>query len=108
MQVIDLKINEISVEKISIGQLRLRTIEHKEEWYNDYIDIDFVSNETMKRWMINYVRHELTEYDIKTLQKNILVQNQCPKVKNLLEDKNLAKALCDCADAVIEKVNAEN
>jgi hypothetical protein len=59
-------LDEIKIEKININSLRRLTLENKKEWFfeqNDYLDETFVDDTTMKRWMINYVRHVLTNYD---------------------------------------------
>ena len=59
-------LDEIKIKRININSLRRLTLENKKELFfeqNDYLDETFVDNTTMKRWMINYVRHVLTNYD---------------------------------------------
>lgn len=63
------KINnlDIKIERISIKKLKTITIAAREK-YNSGLD-DFFCNivesneETMKRWMVNHIRHQLTSYD---------------------------------------------
>lgn len=64
---INKKIKEIKVERIDIKDLEKRTLISKYNWlaYCKNNDFDFLDpkEETLKRWMINYIRHELTSYD---------------------------------------------
>ena len=66
-------IEEIKKCKISVQlienpkELIEKTIKHKAEWYcGVYSGLNFevpTDKQTLKRWQINYIRHELTEYD---------------------------------------------
>ena len=69
---IDCQIEKIAVKKIKDDALMSRTIQEKQDWY-DYQD-DLRGNwegraaadadyKTQMRWMVNYVRHNLTSYD---------------------------------------------
>ena len=61
------------IEVIPIDELRERTLQKKQEWYDyqallrdqwsDERSVDFANESTVKRWMVNYVRHNLTEYE---------------------------------------------
>lgn len=58
---------EINIEKISFKELKQLTIEAKknfdymtDNYSNDYTNID---RDTLERWMVNYIRHNLTTYD---------------------------------------------
>lgn len=73
-QHVDLMITKIHVIIISEDKLHDRTLSSKSEWYDyvnmcrgnyNYIDTDLsnVDTQTLRRWEVNYVRHELTEYD---------------------------------------------
>ena len=61
-------IKGISVECISMKDLRKDTLRAKQFWYNispnryEYNAYD-ADEDTVKRWMVNYVRHNLTTYD---------------------------------------------
>lgn len=62
------KISKIKVHKKCPREVLLRkTLESKENWYGYtgqyYEDLESAPPETLKRWMLNYVRHELTNYD---------------------------------------------
>ena len=68
---VDEKIKLIKVKLINDDDLRGRTISAKNEWnsWNDYRG-DFipvrqkdVDEFTMRRWVVNFIRHNLTEYD---------------------------------------------
>lgn len=63
---IDAAISNITVKYVPYDNLRKITIKSKQEWYysnGDYDIIGDVDDATMKRWMINYIRHNLTTYD---------------------------------------------
>lgn len=63
------EISKIKVKKINIEILEDITISDKNDWclYNGKDNYIIAKNEvdskTLKRWMINYVRHNLTDYD---------------------------------------------
>lgn len=58
------KIDEISIKRINIELLMELTLQNKEDWYSRYGFYELVYDEkTLNRWMINYVRHNLTTYD---------------------------------------------
>ena len=65
---IDKAIADITVQKIDDSKLELLTIENKQNWYN-YNGInknayEVADTKVLDRWKVNYIRHELTEYDI--------------------------------------------
>lgn len=64
------QINRIAVTVLDMQTLRQQTIADKYEWYAmswDYYgtisDVANADKATMQRWMVNYVRHNLMEYD---------------------------------------------
>ena len=63
------KIEQISVRRISIEELVDTTLRCKQAWYDwhgnwdEYRTVDDADEETVMRWMVNYVRHNLTDYD---------------------------------------------
>lgn len=69
----DQKSKEIAVIRIPMDELKKRTIEAKNVWYNyqelEFGRYDFIrASETtdadvMQRWEVNYIRHNLTSYD---------------------------------------------
>lgn len=60
---------DIKVERINIEELKYKALKAKEEWYDITGQFDRVGSvyradkETIKRWEINYIRHNLTNYD---------------------------------------------
>lgn len=63
---IDDAISNITIKYVPYDILKKMTIKSKQEWYysnGDYDIIGDVDDATMKRWMINYIRHNLTAYD---------------------------------------------
>ena len=65
---IDKAITEIKVERIPLKQLYNDAIESKEDWYyatgqDRFIDRKSLSQDTILRWELNYIRHNLTQYD---------------------------------------------
>lgn len=67
------KISKISVSRIDLSELRQTTLNEKQGWYNyqasirekydDFRSIEGADEQTCRRWMVNYIRHNLTEYD---------------------------------------------
>ena len=64
---IEAKIQKIKVEVLTIGQLRNEAIADRQAWYDmdweNCCDAASADEPTIKRWMVNYVRHNLTSYD---------------------------------------------
>lgn len=64
---IDDKISQITVKRVPLDELERLTIEAKVDWIlwtrDDFYGFDDLSDETLARWMINYIRHNLTNYD---------------------------------------------
>lgn len=65
-------IESIKIEKVDIDVLRTATIEAKQDWYYEqsyirgewYVKDAYSADEnTVMRWMVNFVRHEMTSYD---------------------------------------------
>lgn len=59
----------IEVERMDIDTLRNETLADKEAWYfvtNQFEraeSVYFADEETVRRWELNYIRHNLTKYD---------------------------------------------
>lgn len=64
---IDDEISKIIVKRVSLDELERLTLEAKVDWIlwtrDDFYGFDDLSDETLARWMINYIRHNLTNYD---------------------------------------------
>lgn len=58
-------IASIHVQRIDMQALQELTLAAKQKWYdvNRKDEIVDPSKETVDRWMVNYIRHELCEYD---------------------------------------------
>lgn len=61
-------LKSIRVERIDLKQLRHNAIAAKQFWYDwngrdDYRSAYDADEETVQRWMVNYVRHNLCNYD---------------------------------------------
>lgn len=58
-------IASIHVQRIDMQSLQKLTIAAKQKWYdiNGKDEIVDPSKETVERWMVNYIRHNLCEYD---------------------------------------------
>ena len=68
LELIDEKIERINVQRISLAKLKRLTIEDKQDWYNyncRYYQSAYSCDdiETIERWEVNYIRHNLTTYD---------------------------------------------
>ena len=67
MQIIDDKIEEIHVRKLDDDTLRKNTLISKQNHFADryelYGGFEMPDESTMNRWVVNYIRHELTTYD---------------------------------------------
>lgn len=67
-------IKEIRIKVLEEDELRKVTIKEKQKWYDyqmmmregccDILSAKYADEETMRRWMVNYIRHNLTEYDV--------------------------------------------
>lgn len=76
MEQVKEQITKIHVERVDMWQLKEDTLLSKQEWYDDvsYMrDREAASaygadEETVERWMVNYIRHNLTRYDAKLFQ----------------------------------------
>lgn len=60
---IDSKIDLIEVQKIDNNTLLEDTLHHRREFYECEDAIEEVDKNTLDRWIVNYIRHELTDYD---------------------------------------------
>lgn len=65
-------IESIKIEKVDLDVLRTAAIEAQQDWYYEqyyyrgkgYVKDAYGADEdTVKRWMVNFVRHEMTTYD---------------------------------------------
>lgn len=61
--------NNLKIKIIPDDVLRQRTIRAKEDWAMEHGNYDFwcyssdIAPETMERWIVNYIRHNLVKYD---------------------------------------------
>lgn len=61
----------ITVERIDLEDLKEYTLNEKQFWYDEHWDYDIdtyrdaysADDETVKRWMVNFIRHNLSNYD---------------------------------------------
>lgn len=55
----------IRVQRIELPELERLTLDAQQRWYDfrGRGEIEFPDRETVDRWMVNYIRHELCEYD---------------------------------------------
>ena len=58
-------ISAIHVQRIDLDELREMTLEAQQDWYDfcERGEIGDPDHETVERWMVNYIRHNLCEYD---------------------------------------------
>lgn len=65
-------LESIKIEHLDIGLIREYALKAKQNWYNDnfcmrsniyYQTTDGADEDTITRWMVNYIRHEMTSYD---------------------------------------------
>lgn len=71
--------DKITIKVIPAPDLRSRTLAAKQAWYDSLDRYDYSSDaysadqSTVDRWMVNYIRHNLTEYD-RTLYDHIHIR----------------------------------
>lgn len=71
--------DKITIKVIPAPDLRSRTLAAKQAWYDSLDIYDYPSDAysadqlTVDRWMVNYIRHNLTEYD-RTLYDHIHIR----------------------------------
>lgn len=55
----------IRVQRIELPELERLTLDAQQRWYDfrGRGEIEFPDREDVDRWMVNYIRHELCEYD---------------------------------------------
>ena len=59
----------VTVERIDLEDLQEFTLEEKQYWYDNNWNSDYYRNaysadeETIKRWMVNFIRHNLSDYE---------------------------------------------
>ena len=73
VQLAERNISEISVQRIDIDKLRQKTLDTKQNWYDFQANLRWdwdryytayeADEETVERWMVNYIRHRLTKYE---------------------------------------------
>lgn len=58
-------ISAIRVQRIELSELERLALDAQQRWYDfrGRGEIEFPDRETVDRWMVNYIRHELCEYD---------------------------------------------
>lgn len=55
----------IHVQRIELPELEKLALASQQRWYDfqGRGEIEFPDRETVDRWMVNYIRHELCDYD---------------------------------------------
>ena len=97
-QEVDKKIQQISVRIIDYGKLMQDTVQSKQDWYEyqaemresyDYRDASSADYATQQRWAVNYIRHELTEYDsnLYDMSGKVGCYKEYSRYKNAVLDK---------------------
>ena len=65
-------LESIKIEHLDIGLIREYALKEKQNWYDDkfcmrsniyYQTTDGADENTVTRWMVNYIRHRMTSYD---------------------------------------------
>lgn len=90
-------LNQITVTVISDSDLEKQTLIAKQEWYNQCAfwygdlprDINNVDEDTLCRWKVNYIRHNLVTYDdeLQNMRGKTGCHTEYPKFKNAILDK---------------------
>ena len=85
-------IEKITVKRIDIKKLKNKTISAKQAWYaiNGYERAAYnADEETVNRWMVNYIRHNYTEYenDLESLFNRVGKTQAYVLLKNAILDK---------------------
>lgn len=90
-------ISGIHIKKVNTDNLRNRTLNAKQQWYNAVADGRYeiqdaysADDETVTRWMVNYIRHEMTSYD-----------EQLWDIKGKV---GISEAHIDLHDAILDKI----
>ena len=103
------KIEAISVERIDIDLLEEKTLAAKQSWYDyqssmrgqTWYDRNAyeADQETVDRWIVNYIRHELTHYDkdLYSMSGKVGCHNAYSNYKEAVLDK-IAKTYPEYAD----------
>lgn len=95
---VDIKIQKILVEELPYKTLVQRTIQDKQSWYDYLNDLrgeyspriaSDVDNKTKERWMVNYIRHNLTSYDdtLYDMSGKVGCHDEYKRYKNAVLDK---------------------
>lgn len=92
----------IHIQRIDMNQLRERTLQAKRRWcelHDDYSDIYANDEAAVMRWMVNYVRHEMTLYDDQLYQMKgkTGIHEMHDKMHDLILDK-IAETYPELAD----------
>ena len=69
-------------ERIDLEELRERTLASKQAWYDAVAEVRYLDPEqmrnayladedTIRRWMVNYIRHEMTDYDFEVFRASM-------------------------------------
>lgn len=84
-------IASIHVTRWDMPVLEEATLNAKQEWYLEHGNVDILSpnTETLERWMVNFIRHNLCEYDDKLVDLFGLVGKE--ELYHRLKTETLAK-----------------
>lgn len=102
-------LGRIRIQRIDMNQLRERTLQAKRRWcelHDDYSDVCASDEATVIRWMVNYVRHEMTLYDNQLYQMKgkTGIHEIHDKIHDLILDK-IAITYPELADECISQKN---
>ena len=93
------QVDQVKVPVLTSDELKKRTIESKQDWYdyqscirdnfNDRIDADHLPNSVLFRWEVNFIRHELTKYEnvLARIYRQVGTREIYPIIKNHILDK---------------------
>lgn len=84
-------IASIHVTRWDMSVLEEATLNAKQEWYLEHGNVDILSpnTETLERWMVNFIRHNLCDYDDKLIDLFGLVGKE--ELYHRLKTETLAK-----------------
>lgn len=65
----DQLIESIRVERWDMDVLEQETLDAKQKWFLEHGNVDMImpNAETLERWMVNFIRHNLCDYDDKLI-----------------------------------------
>lgn len=91
-------IESIKIKHMDIKEIRASALEAQQCWYdykyNTRRNFDFqyaydADEDTITRWMVNYIRHEMTSYDeqLYSMKGRTGIHDMYPEIRNVILDK---------------------